>query len=85
MTTGAHRYSIMVREGGSDHEFELCRVDTNPENIARAAKNKRLRITSSDRVYLIPQYSWVRVIDNDDACWQSLGDAATKIVQKLRN
>jgi hypothetical protein len=57
----------MVQENGSDRESELCQVDTNPQNIAKAAKNKRLRIGSLDRVYLVPRYDCVRIVDNEAA------------------
>ena len=48
-------HAILVVETGSDVEIELCRVGTNPEPIAAAARariiGKRTKI----------RYRWVRV------------------------
>lgn len=49
-------YAILVVETGSDVEVELCRVGTNPEPIAAAA---RARIIGKRTK--IPRYRWVRV------------------------
>ena len=61
------RYSILVREKGSDREIELCQVDTNPEKVAEAAGMKLLRISSSGRQYRIKRYDWIRIVDNGEA------------------
>jgi len=61
------RYSILVREKGSDREIELCRVDTNPAKVAEAAGMKLLRISNSGRQYRIKRYDRVRIVDNDEA------------------
>ena len=37
------RYSIMVKQDGSDHEIEVCQVDSNPKKVAEAAGMRRLR------------------------------------------
>jgi hypothetical protein len=56
------RYSIMVREVGSDHEVELCQVDRNPKAIAEALGQKtRSRCVHTER------YDWVRIVDNGEA------------------
>jgi hypothetical protein len=61
------RYSIMVKEEGSDYEFELCQVCCNPKKIAEAAGMKLLRISSSGRRYRIKRYDWIRIVDNGEA------------------
>jgi len=61
------RYSILVREKGSDREIELCQVDTNPEKVAEAAGMKLLRVGNSGRQYRIKRYDRVRIVDNDGA------------------
>jgi hypothetical protein len=61
------RYSILVMQHGSKHETELCQVDNDPHAIARAAAEKRLRISAGDRMFYIPKYDSVRVIDNQPA------------------
>ena len=61
------RYSILVRENGSDREIELCQVDTNAEKIAEAAGMKLLRISNSGRRYRIKRYDWIRIVDNGEA------------------
>jgi hypothetical protein len=33
----------MVKQHGSDHEIELCQVDSNPKKVAEAAGMRRLR------------------------------------------
>jgi hypothetical protein len=49
-------YSIMVREGQSQEDTELCQCDTNPEDIVAAAKKIKLsakvRIRRYARVYV---------------------------------
>ena len=61
------RYSILVRENGSNRESELCQVDSNAEKIAEAAGMKLLRISSSGRRYRIKRYDWIRIVDNGEA------------------
>jgi hypothetical protein len=58
------RYSIMVKEEGSDHEVELCQVNSSPKSIADALSRKTLRTSSEDRQYRIPKYTWIRVVDS---------------------
>jgi len=38
------RYSIMVRERGSNNEIELCQCDGNPEALVKGAQSKRVLI-----------------------------------------
>jgi hypothetical protein len=47
------RYSIFVTEN-TGREFELCRVDQNPEGVA-------------DAVRALQKYNSVRIIDNGEA------------------
>lgn len=54
------RYSIMVVERDSGSEIELCQVDTNPAEVAKAALAMRLG-KGRDRV---DKYTAVRVRDN---------------------
>jgi hypothetical protein len=61
------RYSILVRENGSNRESELCQVDSNAEKIAEAAGMKLLRISSAGRRYRIKRYDWIRIVDNGEA------------------
>jgi hypothetical protein len=63
------RWSIWVREHGSDHDVELMQVDGNPEPIATQLRDKTLKISKSifeagKRKSKIPKYDWVRVVDN---------------------
>jgi hypothetical protein len=56
------RYSIIVRGYGSDHEVELCQVETNPHRIASALE-KKIECHAT-------KYSSVRIVDHgpsDDA------------------
>jgi hypothetical protein len=64
------RYSIMVREHGSDHDVELMQVNSNPEAIVAGLRLKTLTIKHSifqvgARQSKIPKYSFIRVIDNE--------------------
>jgi hypothetical protein len=62
-----YRYSIMVLEDGSDHEVELCQLDSNPKPVAQAAAMKLLRHSSGRRQYHIKKYRWVRIVDHGEA------------------
>ena len=53
------RFSILVVECGSDHEIELCQVDSDPRAIADAALSK----TIAGR-HRLAKYSSVRVQEN---------------------
>ena len=57
------RYSIWVREHGSDHDVELCAVDSNPETVKAAAYAKRLKIGAGKTM---AKYSYVRVEDHGE-------------------
>jgi hypothetical protein len=54
------KYSILVRQYGSDRETELCRVGANPEVIVEAASRKTL---STSKASIIPQYTTVRAVE----------------------
>lgn len=54
------RFSIWVREHGSDHDVELCQVESDPEKMKAAAYAKRLKIGKRT----ISKYSYVRVVEN---------------------
>ena len=41
------RYSIMVREYGSDHDVELMQVNSNPGAICEGLKKKMLKLSRS--------------------------------------
>lgn len=65
------RYSIWVREHGSDHDVELMQLDTNPGPIVQGLRAKTLTIKKSifesgRRKSTIPKYSWVRIVDNGE-------------------
>ena len=54
------RFSIWVREYGSDHDVELMEVDSNPEPIVKGLREKTLNFGGRKH----PKYSWVRVVNN---------------------
>lgn len=63
------RYSIIVREHGSDHDIELMQVNSNPDAIvaglrAKSLTLKRTIFEAGKRHVKIPKYSNVRVIDH---------------------
>lgn len=65
------RYSIWVREYGSDHDVELMQVDSNPAAVTGGLHKKMLTIQKSifeggKRKSKIPRYTFVRVVDNHD-------------------
>jgi hypothetical protein len=53
------RFSIMVREFGSDHDVELVQCDANPNPLAHALETKRGRSGCAT-------YSSVRIVDNKE-------------------
>lgn len=55
------RFSIWVREHGSDHDVELCTVNSNPEPMKTAAYAKRLKIGKGREV---AKYDYVYVVDH---------------------
>jgi hypothetical protein len=55
------KYSILVRQYGSDRETELCRVGANPQAIVEAASRKTL--STSWKAGSIPQYTTVRAVE----------------------
>lgn len=63
------RFSIWVREYGSDHDVELMQVDSNPQQVTAGLHSKTLTIKHSifepgKRTSRIPKYSFIRVVDN---------------------
>jgi hypothetical protein len=57
------RYSIWVREHGSDHDVELCALNSNPKEMVSALYAKRLKLGKGRA---ISKYDSVRVVDNED-------------------
>ena len=65
------RFSIWVREVGSDHDVELMQLDGDPAPIVQGLRAKTLTIKKSifesgRRKSTIPKYSWVRVVENNE-------------------
>ena len=60
------RYSIWVRENGSDHDVELMQLDSNPEPIVKGLHAKMLTTVKegSKKKTKIPKYDWVTIVDN---------------------
>ena len=63
------RYSIMVREYGSDHSVELMQCDTNPQALVDGLRKKMLTIRHSifekgKRTSKVPKYNYIDVIDH---------------------
>jgi hypothetical protein len=56
------RFSIWVREYGSDHDVELCQVENNPQPTVQALHEKMLKLGNGKKV---SKYSFVRVVEND--------------------
>jgi hypothetical protein len=64
------RYSIVVREYGSDHNVELMQVDSNPQAVVAGLHKKTLTIRKSildpgKRATKIPKYTFVGIVEND--------------------
>lgn len=65
------RYTIEVQQHGSDHHVELMDVGSNPEAIAAGLRLKQItmrrKITEpGTRVYKMPLYTSVRIIDRGE-------------------
>jgi hypothetical protein len=60
------KYAILVI-GQSGNEVELCRVDTNPQAVAKAAAAKTYRVRHTRRWWKLPLYKSVRIVEIDDA------------------
>lgn len=63
------RWSIWVREVGSDHDIELLQVDNDPMPLVHKLRAKTLTVKKSifepgKRKSAMPKYSAVRVVDN---------------------
>lgn len=66
------RWSIWVREVGSDHDVELMQLDGDPQPIVTGLRAKMLSVNKSifeagKRKTKVARYSWVRVVDNGAA------------------
>ena len=63
------RYSIFVREYGSDRDVELMQVENNPGPVVEGLKKKKLTIRASifepgKRVFKVPKYTTIDVREN---------------------
>jgi hypothetical protein len=54
------RYSIVVREYGSDHDVTLVHVDSNAQAIVDGLRAKTLTIGKRRR---IPKYTSIRIVE----------------------
>lgn len=62
------RFSIWVREIGSDHDVELMQCDSNPEALVKGLSAKTLTTVvegSKKKKTKVAKYSWVRVVNNE--------------------
>jgi hypothetical protein len=59
-------YAILVTEL-SGNEVELCRVGSNPEAVAKAARAKTYRVKHTRRWWRLPLYKNVRIVEIGDA------------------
>ncbi|WP_445215486.1 hypothetical protein ACKWRH_23695 [Bradyrhizobium sp. Pa8] len=63
------RWSIWVREYGSNHDVELMQLDGDPAPVVKGLHAKSITIKKSifepgRRRSKIPRYTFVRVVDN---------------------
>lgn len=61
------RFSIWVREIGSDHDVELIQVDSNPQAITTGLHTKTLTLVGKEgrnKKTKTAKYSYVYVVDN---------------------
>ena len=63
------RFSIWVREHGSDHDVELLEVDNDPDPLVHKLRSMTLTIKKSifeggRRKSEIPKYTNVRAVEN---------------------
>jgi hypothetical protein len=66
------RFSIWGREYGADHDVELAQVDGNPQPVLNAFAAKTLTIKhsiidSSKRKSTIRKYTWLHIVENEQA------------------
>jgi hypothetical protein len=65
------RYSILVRERGSDRLVELAQCDTNPSAVADGLGKKTLRVSvgllPAVKTKLVPKYDHIELVDNQAA------------------
>jgi len=58
------RYAIMVRDNYPGAPLtELCQVDTNPEAVKKAAKDKINGVTVAGRYITAPKYCQVEIVE----------------------
>ena len=55
------RYSIVVREYGSDHDVALLHVDSNPQAVVDGLRAKTLTI--GKRRTQTPKYTSIRIVE----------------------
>lgn len=72
------RYSIMVREYGSDRDIELMQVESNPSEIVKGLRAKSLTIRHSifqagARVSKVPKYTKIEVVENHGRDQRQIG------------
>jgi hypothetical protein len=62
------RWSIWVRENGSDHDVELMQLDGDPRPIVQGLHAKTLTTIKDGhkKKTKVPRYDWVRVVNNDE-------------------
>jgi hypothetical protein len=58
------RFSVWVRERGSDHDVELCTMENNPQQTVKALHEKRLKLGGGKTA---PRYDFIYVVDNHAA------------------
>ena len=57
----------MVKEEGSDYEFELCQVCCDPEKDCRGRWNEEAAQEQHGPSVLHQKYNWIRIVDNGEA------------------
>jgi hypothetical protein len=59
------RYSIIVREYGSNHDVDLIQVGANPQAIVEGLRQKTLNVKLKGRrkATQIPRYPFIQIVD----------------------
>jgi hypothetical protein len=62
------RFTIVIREIGSDHDVALVACDSHPEAIAAGLRAKVLTVGPAGRrrITTIPKYTTVRIVDHEE-------------------
>jgi hypothetical protein len=65
---GVMGYKIYVQEHGATRRTLLCHVDTNPDDIVNALREKTLRVRKPpmgwpEKYQEVPKYDWVWIVD----------------------